>query len=172
MRGRRPQPAARRSGCSARKLLGCVTGPPAQRPPQNCCQSRGQAEARGAPKLGGKGQAPKRPPPGCPLSRFAAQAAAPGHAAITDPSLWWSYARLSLDSGSVVITQAMEGETGLDEAARTTARVRTPLPRSHRLFLEQLKAQGNRSQGGHGPGDGQWPGSGLIRLMPVCSSTH
>ena len=65
----------------------------------------------------------------------------PVHGAITDPSRWWTYAA-ALDPDLVVITPAMEGETGLDEAGDLPLAAEPRFPEANRLFLEQLKAQG------------------------------
>lgn len=106
---------------------------------KTAAKAEAKAGAKGRSKAGGKGQAPA-PVPAEPL---AAQAPHPVHAAITDPSLWWSYAA-ALDPDLVVITQAMEGETGLDEAGELPLAAEPLFPEANRLFLEQLKAQGNR----------------------------
>jgi len=65
----------------------------------------------------------------------------PVHGAITDPSRWWTYSA-SLDPDLVVITPAMEGETGLDEAGELPLAAEPRFPEANRLFIEQLKAQG------------------------------
>jgi uncharacterized Zn finger protein len=65
----------------------------------------------------------------------------PVHGAITDPSRWWTYAT-ALDPDLVVITPAMEGETGLDEAGDLPLATEPRFPDANRLFIEQLKSQG------------------------------
>ncbi|MCT0198455.1 SWIM zinc finger family protein [Synechococcus sp. CS-1325] len=65
----------------------------------------------------------------------------PVHGAITDPSRWWTYTA-SLDPDLVVITPAMEGETGLDEAGELPLAAEPRFPEANRLFISRLKAQG------------------------------
>ncbi len=68
-------------------------------------------------------------------------AAAGGHAphpAIADPSRWWSYTA-ALDPELVVITPALEGDTGLDEARDLPLAAEPRFPDANRLFLERLR---------------------------------
>jgi len=65
----------------------------------------------------------------------------PAPAAIKDPSRWWRY-DAALDPGLVVITPAMEGETGLDEAGPLPLAEDARFPEAGRHFVEHLKAQG------------------------------
>jgi len=85
--GAQRQPC-RRSGCARRKLL--VPGPPAPKSRRkNCCpKQRPKPRTQGALQKLRKGPGPS---PGCPPSRFAPRRAPRSIAAITDPSLWWSF---------------------------------------------------------------------------------
>ena len=65
------------------------------------------------------------------------------HAAIADPNRWWRY-DAALDSNLVVITPALEGDTGLDAAGPLPLAEEPRYPGANRLFLEQLKEQGQR----------------------------
>lgn len=67
----------------------------------------------------------------------------PVHGAITDPSRWWSYTA-ALDPDLVVITPAMEGDTGLEEAGELPLAAEPRFPEANRLFLEHLRAEGGR----------------------------
>jgi len=62
-------------------------------------------------------------------------------AAIRDPNRWWRY-DAALDPALVVITPAMEGDTGLDEAGPLPLAEDGRFPEAPRHFVEQLKAQG------------------------------
>jgi uncharacterized Zn finger protein len=62
----------------------------------------------------------------------------PPHPAITDPSRWWSYTA-ALDPELVVITPALEGDTGLDEAGDLPLAAEPRFPDANRLFLERLR---------------------------------
>ncbi len=66
----------------------------------------------------------------------------PVHHAVSDPSRWWGYSA-ALDPDLVVITPAMEGETGLDEAGELPLAAEPLFPDANHLFLEQLRSQGN-----------------------------
>jgi uncharacterized Zn finger protein len=68
----------------------------------------------------------------------------PAPAAIKDPSRWWAY-NAALDSGLVVITPAMEGDTGLDEAGPLPLAEDARFPEANRLFLEQLRRHGQHT---------------------------
>ncbi|MFM2157833.1 MAG: hypothetical protein RLZZ124_307, partial [Cyanobacteriota bacterium] len=90
-------------------------------------------------------------------------------AAIRDPNRWWRY-DAALDPGLVVITPAMEGDTGLDEAGPLPLAEDGRFPEAARHFVEHLRARsadfsaaamatamaaGNReADRGDGPGDG------------------
>ncbi|WP_216900823.1 SWIM zinc finger family protein [Synechococcus sp. CCY 9618] len=65
----------------------------------------------------------------------------PIHPAIGDPARWWRY-DAPLDPDLVVITPAMEGESGLDGAGPLPLAEEPRFPEANRLFLEQLKAHG------------------------------
>jgi uncharacterized Zn finger protein len=67
----------------------------------------------------------------------------PTPAAIRDPNRWWRY-DAALDPGLVVITPAMEGDTGLDEAGPVPLAEDGRFPEAGRLFVDHLKAQGVR----------------------------
>lgn len=63
--------------------------------------------------------------------------AQPVHPAVRDPSRWWRY-EAALPPDLVVITPAMEGETGLDAAGRLPLAESPRFPEANRLFLEHL----------------------------------
>jgi uncharacterized Zn finger protein len=65
------------------------------------------------------------------------------HPAIEDPSRWWRY-DAALDPELVVITPALEGDTGLDAAGPLPLAEEPCFPHSNRLFLEHLQQQGKR----------------------------
>ena len=65
----------------------------------------------------------------------------PAPAAIKDPSRWWTY-NAALDPGLVVITPAMEGDTGLDEAGPLPLAEDARFPEANQRFLDHLKGQG------------------------------
>ncbi|MBM5821498.1 MAG: hypothetical protein FJ082_03290 [Cyanobacteria bacterium K_Offshore_surface_m2_011] len=65
----------------------------------------------------------------------------PIHPAIADPVRWWRY-DAPLDPDLVVITPAMEGESGLDGAGPLPLAEEPRFPEANRLFLERLKAHG------------------------------
>ena len=62
-------------------------------------------------------------------------------AAIRDANRWWRY-DAALDPALVVITPAMEGDTGLDEAGPLPLAEDGRFPDAARQFVEHLKAQG------------------------------
>jgi uncharacterized Zn finger protein len=72
------------------------------------------------------------------------QAPLPAPAAIRDPSRWWRY-DAALDPALVVITPAMEGETGLDQAGPLPLAEDARFPEANRLFLEHLREHGQRT---------------------------
>ena len=65
----------------------------------------------------------------------------PAPAAIRDPNRWWRY-DAALDPALVVITPAMEGDTGLDEAGPLPLAEDGRFPEAARHFVEQLQAHG------------------------------
>ena len=75
---------------------------------------------------------PTQPDAGGPLR--------PAHPAIADPNRWWRY-DAALDSNLVVITPALEGDTGLDAAGPLPLAEEPRFAGANRLFLEQLKDQ-------------------------------
>ena len=117
---------------------------------------------------------------GTPASQPPQPGAAGSHnqapAAIRDPNRWWRY-DAALDPALVVITPAMEGDTGLDEAGPLPLAEDGRFPEAARHFVEQLRAQGagfsaralatamaagNRdgaNGSAHGPGDGAGDGA-------------
>ncbi len=75
---------------------------------------------------------PAQPDAGGPLR--------PAHPAIADPNRWWRY-DAALDSNLVVITPALEGDTGLDAAGPLPLAEEPRFAGANRLFLEQLRDQ-------------------------------
>ena len=65
----------------------------------------------------------------------------PVHPAIKDPNRWWRYGA-ALDPELVVITPAMEGDTGLDAAGPLPLAEDGRFPEANHRFLDQLKAHG------------------------------
>ena len=65
----------------------------------------------------------------------------PAHPAVIDPSLWWRY-DANLDADLVVITAAMEGDTGLDAAGELPLAEEPRFPEARQLFLTHLHDQG------------------------------
>lgn len=68
----------------------------------------------------------------------------PPHPAVLDPALWWRYER-SLDGDLVVITAALEGDTGLDAAGELPLAEDPRFPESRDTFLANLRAHGQAS---------------------------
>jgi hypothetical protein len=64
------------------------------------------------------------------------------HPAILDPVRWWRY-DAALDPDLVVITPAMEGESGLDGAGPLPLAEEPRFPEANRLFLDRLHAHGS-----------------------------
>ena len=64
-------------------------------------------------------------------------------AAIKDPNRWWRY-DAALDPGLVVITPAMEGDTGLDEAGPLPLAEDGRFPEAGKHFVETLNNQGGQ----------------------------
>ncbi|MEY3929956.1 MAG: hypothetical protein RLZZ516_1666 [Cyanobacteriota bacterium] len=62
-------------------------------------------------------------------------------AAIRDPNRWWRY-DAALDPALVVITPAMEGDTGLDAAGPLPLAEDGRFPEAARHFVEHLRSQG------------------------------
>ena len=65
----------------------------------------------------------------------------PVHPAVIEPTRWWSYTA-ALAPDLVVITPAMEGEMGLDEAGELPLAAEPCFPDANRLFAERLRSQG------------------------------
>ncbi len=63
------------------------------------------------------------------------------HPAVVNPSLWWQYDS-SLSSDLVVITPALDGDTGLDSVGELPLAEEPKFPESRRLFLDHLRQQG------------------------------
>jgi uncharacterized Zn finger protein len=92
--------------------------------------------------LAKKAKEAKEAAPADALPQPAAEASLnPAPAAIRDPNRWWNYGA-ALDPGLVVITPAMEGDTGLDEAGPLPLAEDGRFPEAGKLFVEQLKAHG------------------------------
>ena len=68
----------------------------------------------------------------------------PPHAAVQDPALWWRYNR-NLDGDLVVVTPALEGDTGLDDAGELPLAEDPRFPEARNTFLSNLKAHGQAS---------------------------
>ena len=64
-------------------------------------------------------------------------------AAPPDAAAWWSYSA-ALDPNLVVITPAMEGSTGLDEAGDLPLAAEPRFPEANQLFLERLRQHGTQ----------------------------
>jgi len=73
----------------------------------------------------------------------AEQAPHPLHPALSDPARWWRY-DAALDGDLVVITPALEGESGLDGAGPLPLAEDPRFPQANRLFLERLREHGQR----------------------------
>ena len=65
----------------------------------------------------------------------------PPHPAVLDPSLWWKY-ESSLNADLVVITPAMEGDTGLHAAGDLPLAEDPKFPEARTKFLNHLHEQG------------------------------
>jgi uncharacterized Zn finger protein len=65
----------------------------------------------------------------------------PLHASISDPGRWWRY-DAALDPDLVVITPALEGESGLEGAGPLPLAVEPRFPDANRLFLDRLREEG------------------------------
>ena len=68
----------------------------------------------------------------------------PPHPAVLDPALWWRYER-NLDGDLVVITAALEGDTGLDAAGELPLAEDPRFPEARDTFLANLRAHGQAS---------------------------
>jgi uncharacterized Zn finger protein len=86
-------------------------------------------------------EAKEAAPADAPPQPAAAGSLNPAPAAIRDPNRWWNYGA-ALDPGLVVITPAMEGDTGMDEAGPLPLAEDGRFPEAGKLFVEQLKAHG------------------------------
>ena len=75
------------------------------------------------------------------ISRTKIRQAAKIHPAICDPTLWWKYEG-SLNADLVVITPAMEGETGLDNAGELPLAEDPTFPEARQKFIAHLHEQG------------------------------
>jgi uncharacterized Zn finger protein len=100
-------------------------------------EARAALAAQAQATDGESGEAPADPPPQ-PSADGALQQAP---AAIRDPNRWWRY-DAALDPALVVITPAMEGDSGLDEAGPLPLAEDGRFPEAGRHFVEHLKAQG------------------------------
>ena len=80
---------------------------------------------------------------GADTSAATATAAQPSPIAISDPARWWRY-DAPLDPALVVITPAMEGESGLEEAGPLPLAEDGRFPEANQHFLAHLKAEGTR----------------------------
>ena len=94
----------------------------------------------------------------------------PLHPSLVDPARWWRY-DAPLDPDLVVITPAMEGESGLDGAGPLPLAEEPRFPEANRRFLEHLQEQGAQigrlamaraMAAGNDNGDGSGDGSGAI----------
>lgn len=65
----------------------------------------------------------------------------PVHPAITDPSRWWRYGA-ALAPDLVVITPALEGDTGLDAAGPLPLAEAPQFPEANQRFLAQVRRHG------------------------------
>ena len=61
--------------------------------------------------------------------------------ALADPGRWWSY-NAPLDPELVVITPALEGDSGLDGAGDLPLAEEPRFPEARQRFLAQLRAHG------------------------------
>jgi uncharacterized Zn finger protein len=86
-------------------------------------------------------EARKAAPAEAPPQTAAEKPLSPAPAAIRDPSRWWRY-DAALDPALVVITPAMEGDTGLDQAGPLPLAEDARFPEANRLFLEHLRQHG------------------------------
>ena len=73
----------------------------------------------------------------------AQQAPHPLHPSLADPARWWRY-DAPLDGDLVVITPALEGESGLEGAGPLPLAEDPRFPQANRLFLERLREHGQR----------------------------
>ncbi len=63
------------------------------------------------------------------------------HSSITNPHLWWSY-EASLNADLVVITPALDGDTGLNAAGELPLAENPKFPQANNKFLSHLQQQG------------------------------
>jgi uncharacterized Zn finger protein len=80
---------------------------------------------------------------GAEASATAPTVAHPTPVAISDPARWWRY-DAPLDPALVVITPALEGESGLEEAGPLPLAEDGRFPEANLQFLAHLKAQASR----------------------------
>ena len=66
---------------------------------------------------------------------------AESHPAVIDPTLWWKYEG-NLNADLVVITPAMEGDTGINSAGDLPLAEEPKFPEARKKFLSHLHAQG------------------------------
>ena len=76
-----------------------------------------------------------------PVLDVTSSALTPPHPAVLDPTLWWRY-DAGLDGDLVVITPAMEGDTGLDSAGELPLAEEPRFPEAKSHFLQHLQQQG------------------------------
>ncbi len=74
---------------------------------------------------------------------FSVKSAVAPHPAVLDPSLWWRY-EANLDADLVVITPALEGETGLDIAGELPLAEEPRFPEAKQNFLSHLRDQSQK----------------------------
>jgi uncharacterized Zn finger protein len=96
-------------------------------------QLRGRSRQQLLAELAERRRAGARPPE--------AHVPHPVHGAIADPTRWWRY-DAPMDPDLVVITPALEGETGLELAGPLPLAEDPRFPEANRLFLERLLAHG------------------------------
>ena len=75
------------------------------------------------------------------IKKTAVETPALAHPAINNPSLWWSY-KGNLNADLVVITPALEGETGLSAAGELPLAEEPKYPNARKQFLEHVQTQG------------------------------
>jgi len=72
------------------------------------------------------------------------EAPLPPHPAVQDPALWWRYNR-NLDGDLVVITAAMDGDSGLDDAGDLPLAEDPRFPDARSTFLANIRSHGQAS---------------------------
>ncbi|MFN9545481.1 MAG: SWIM zinc finger family protein [Cyanobacteriota bacterium] len=96
-------------------------------------QLRGRSRSQLLTELAERRRADARPPE--------AHGPHPPHGAIADPCRWWRY-DAPMDPDLVVITPALEGESGLEVAGPLPLAEEPRFPEANRVFLERLLAHG------------------------------